>query len=263
MKFDEALTLIEKKYKLIEETKDAYFVSTNKVLNDDWNEYCIFVRNIEGKAILTDYAETSNYFNKDNTEFESVCKKYNVLYKEGEIFTGFNSIQDIENMISAIDELSDFYHENEYLPYIEQEKANLEKMNKDGRFDEDSTIEYTDKITGKKKKITFAEFNQLTDEEKETLPKYLDFDKTNKNWFEVSKDVYVKLELSKISFMEYNKNDYRFSDDVKVRYIDFDTNKTFEVSLNDYINGYLETIFTEINPEFNFDENSKTWIQQQ
>ena len=263
MKFEEALTLIGNYYKLVEQSQDSYFVATNKILNDDWNEFCIVVRNIEGKAILTDYGETANYFDKNNEEFERVCKKNNILYKEGEIYTGFNSIQDIENMISAIDELSDYYHENEYLPYIEQEKAELEKMNKDGRFDEDSTIEYTDKTTGEKKKITFAEFNNLCDEEKENLPKYLDFDKANKNWFEVSKEVYVKLELAKISFAEYDENDYRFADNVKVRYIDFDTEKTFEVSLNDYIKGYLVDIFTEVNPEFTFDEETKTWIQYQ
>ncbi len=122
MKFEEAKRVIKQKYTTKQKRLDVEGIVINKDL-DFSNRYYIILMDYtgdsipewKGHAILTDYAETSHILGRllPKGYIAEVCKKYNIGYDKGYIEKKFESIEDVDNFVKVLDELSAKYAELE------------------------------------------------------------------------------------------------------------------------------------------------------
>ena len=113
MKFEEAKQIIKQKYNTRQDRLDVESILIDKHLKFATYYYIILIKS-ENEAILTDYAETCHIFYKlPLSVFEEVCKKHNIDFREGYIEKKFESIEDVDNFVKVLDELSAKYAELE------------------------------------------------------------------------------------------------------------------------------------------------------
>lgn len=122
MKFENAKQIIKQKYTTEQKRTDVEGIVINKFLNFGNMYYIVLmdyngdvVPEWNGHAVLTDYAETSHLLGNliSKTNFEEVCKKHNIDFRNGCIEKKFESIADVDNFVKVLDELSAKYEELE------------------------------------------------------------------------------------------------------------------------------------------------------
>lgn len=120
MKFENAKQIIKQKYTTEQKRLNVEGIVVNKFLNFGNIYYIILMNYTEdvvpqwnGHAVLTDYGETSNLLGKilSKTHFQEVCKKHNIDFRNGCIEKKFESIEDVDNFVKVLDELSAKYEE--------------------------------------------------------------------------------------------------------------------------------------------------------
>lgn len=106
MNLTEATQLINTKYPTYQRTNDVVEIQTNKLLDYN-NYYYIALTTLNGKLILTDIAETANILN-DITEncWKKLCSKHNIQFNDWHLECEFQSLKDLDNFISLLDEAS-------------------------------------------------------------------------------------------------------------------------------------------------------------
>lgn len=122
MEFEKAKQIIKQKYVTEQKRLDVESIVINKFLNFANFYYIVLinytgdvVKKWTGHAVLTDYGETSNILGNllSKAYFEEVCKKHNLDFRNGCIEKEFESIEDVDNFIKVLDELSAKYEKLE------------------------------------------------------------------------------------------------------------------------------------------------------
>ncbi len=114
MKFEEARKIIEQKYETYQKRKNAVEVVIRKQLRFGYYYY-ILLMEYENEALLTDYAETRHILKPTLSRefFSETCNKHNITFVDGYIEKKFESIEDVDNFVKVLDELSAKYAELE------------------------------------------------------------------------------------------------------------------------------------------------------
>ena len=114
MKFEEARKIIEQKYETRQKRINAVEIVIRKQLRFG-HYYYILLMDYENEALLTDYAETRHILKPTVSKdvFEEVCKNNKITFVDGYIEKKFESIEDVDNFVKVLDELSAKYAERE------------------------------------------------------------------------------------------------------------------------------------------------------
>lgn len=104
MNYEQAKQLIKTKWDIMEQTINATHIVVHKLLDGN-SLYCIVLYNSDNGVILTDYGNTAELFDLSEEQFTQICAKHNLTFEDWQIETPFNGLEDVENFISALDEI--------------------------------------------------------------------------------------------------------------------------------------------------------------
>lgn len=106
MNLNEAIQLINTRYKTYQRATDVVEIQVNKSLNLN-NYYYIALTQFNGKLILTDIAETANIlYDITEDQWKTLCEKYNITFNDWHLETEFKTLADLDRFIALLDEAS-------------------------------------------------------------------------------------------------------------------------------------------------------------
>ena len=110
MFFQEALKIIESKFKTIKESDHNKIIITNKTY-DGSNGFCVSIYNKDNIAILTDLGVTKDIFDEVlEEEWIKHCKKFGFSFNHWSIVKEFNELNDLYKYIEFLDIISNIYN---------------------------------------------------------------------------------------------------------------------------------------------------------
>ena len=104
MEFKQALSTLNRYFKLKQTTIDVYQILIDKELNEQ-NLCFLALKDINGIAYLTDYGTTCELVQTDEQILKAICEKNGVVFNNFKVECPFNSTKDIEKMLLAFDEI--------------------------------------------------------------------------------------------------------------------------------------------------------------
>lgn len=108
MNFNEAIKLINTKYETSPYTSDVIVIETNKLM-DEFSTYFIALKQDGDSCFLTDYAKTCEVVDIEEDKLKQFAKNHSLTFNNFYIKCRFNSMQDLENFISFLDEIKSIY----------------------------------------------------------------------------------------------------------------------------------------------------------
>lgn len=108
MKIEEAVKIIEEKYKTKKYSPQSYYIVTNLMFT--FTTYItIALKELDEKLYISDIGSTFNHTTKSEEEMIEICKQNNVNYDEGYIMVEFTKVEDVDNVINAIKQIAKVY----------------------------------------------------------------------------------------------------------------------------------------------------------
>ena len=109
MKYIEALKIIEEEFETIKESSHNKIIITN-LTYDGFNSFCVSIYDTGETVILTDLGTTKDVFDEvSEEEWIKLCNDNNFKFNHWSIVREFTSIQDGEDFIKFLDEISSKY----------------------------------------------------------------------------------------------------------------------------------------------------------
>ncbi len=105
MDFVKCLENVKKLYKIYNENKDFFCVDCNKLLTD-YEYIFIAIKNVNGNAVICDFANNLQNINIPEEKIKEICKKYDVIFNDYNLSKIYNSNNDLTQYINCILKLS-------------------------------------------------------------------------------------------------------------------------------------------------------------
>lgn len=105
MLYEDAKTLIKKHYGTSQFASDIEIIKINKFINFSNYYFVILRKDKDGSAKLSDLRKTCDFFDYEEDYYKEICARHNVMFNDWAIETKFESLQDLDNIIAAIDEI--------------------------------------------------------------------------------------------------------------------------------------------------------------
>lgn len=104
MKLEEAVKVVEEKYKIEKYTPSHYMIYTNYMFNA-FDLVTIHLMDYEGRVIVTDGGSSEQHSEKSEEEIQKLAKQYKFEYDVGYLMREFKSVNDITDLISLMDQI--------------------------------------------------------------------------------------------------------------------------------------------------------------
>jgi len=104
MTIEEIANIINEKYSTSKYMQDCYFIDVPYMYNA-FDKVSLYLRKLGNRFVITDCGNAEEHSKLSEQQIEAMCKKEGIEYDEGYLTVEYNSVDDVDKLISFIDKI--------------------------------------------------------------------------------------------------------------------------------------------------------------